>query len=74
MIEIRNAPKDETAKMTCEDSPDPEPEHCVSGSECEGCDVSVQYEGVTYCCNSNCDMGWINVDPGTDPLCQCGHE
>lgn len=52
----------------------PTPDFCVSGSQCDGCTLTVGYQGTTYCCNNNCNYGWINVDPATNPLCQCGHE
>ena len=67
---------DEKAYMRCSDDPpgpDPEPDTCISGSECDGCEMSVEWEGIKFCCNNHCDSGWINVDPNTDPLCQCGH-
>ena len=52
----------------------PLPDFCVSGYQCTDCSLTVGYQGVTYCCNNNCNSGWINVDPTTNPLCQCGHE
>ena len=52
----------------------PTPDFCVSGYQCTDCSLTVGYQGVTYCCNNNCNSGWINVDPSTNPLCQCGHE
>ena len=61
--------------MRCsDDPPDPEPDTCVTGDTCEGCDVYVEWQGTTFCCNNYCDIGWISVDPSTDPLCQCGHD
>ena len=52
----------------------PIPDFCVSGSMCNDCSLTAGYQGVTYCCNNDCNYGWINVDPTTNPLCQCGHE
>ena len=66
--------EDPEAKMTCVDNPpDPKPDQCRKGQGCEGCGLTVEWGGETYCCNNYCDWGWIDVDPNTDPLCQCGH-
>ena len=66
---------DETARFSCKDVTDaPVPDACVSGSACNDCSMTVEYNGLTYCCNNYCDFGWINVDPSTSPLCQCGHD
>ncbi len=51
----------------------PEPDQCRKGLDCDGCGLTVDWQGETHCCNNYCDWGWINVDPATDPLCQCGH-
>jgi hypothetical protein len=63
---------DPSANSKCQDGP--EPDQCLKGSDCDGCSLTVGYNGVTYCCNNGCYYGWINVDPNTDPLCQCGHD
>ena len=52
----------------------PTPDFCVAGYDCNDCSLTVGYQGVTYCCNNDCNSGCINVDPTTNPLCQCGHE
>ena len=67
---------DDKAKYECLDGPTPAPtpDSCLTGSACDGCSLTVEVNGLTYCCNNYCDIGWINVDPATDPLCQCGHD
>lgn len=66
---------DTTAKFQCRDVTNPPtPDSCLTGSDCDGCGLTVEWNGQTYCCNNYCDLGWINVDPNTDPLCQCGHD
>ena len=67
---------DELAKFECQNgpTPPPTPDSCLSGSDCDDCSLTVEYNGLTYCCNNYCNVGWINVDPSTDPLCQCGHD
>ena len=65
---------DPQAKFTCAEVIPPIPDFCVSGSMCNDCSLTAGYQGVTYCCNNDCNYGWINVDPTTNPLCQCGHE
>ena len=55
-------------------TPAPTPDSCLTGAACDGCSLTVEVNGLTYCCNNYCDIGWINVDPATDPLCQCGHD
>ena len=62
---------DPQAKFTCAEV---KPDFCVSGSICNDCSLTAGYQGVTYCCTNDCNYGWINVDPTTNPLCQCGHE
>ena len=60
--------------MKCSNDP-PDPDFFfVTRDACEGCDVYVECQGTTFCCNKYCDIGWISVDPNTDPLCQCGHD
>ena len=51
----------------------PFPDTCLSGSNCDGCSLTAGLNGITFCCSNDCNSGWINVDPSTDPLCQCGH-
>lgn len=64
---------DEEATFACQNDPNPEPgEQCNTGSACANCGLTVDWNGLTYCCKTNCNYGWINVDPNTDPLCQCG--
>jgi len=67
---------DDDAKFECLDGPThaPTPDSCLSGAACDDCSLTVEHNGLTYCCNNYCDIGWINVDPATDPLCQCGHD
>jgi len=67
---------DDKAKYECLDGPTPAPtpDSCLTGAACDGCSLTVEVNGLTYCCNNYCDIGWINVDPATDPLCQCGHD
>ena len=78
---FQNQVEDDKAFMSCQDAPgptpgpgpDPEEEQCMTGSACDGCNMYVEYNGIKYCCKNDCNYGWINVDPSTDPLCQCGH-
>lgn len=48
-------------------------ESCVSGLACTDCSVTAGINGVTYCCDNNCDSGWVDVDSTRDPICLCGH-
>ena len=48
-------------------------ELCVSGPICDDCTHTAGYNGVTYCCSTGCNSGWIEIDDTQSPLCKCGH-
>lgn len=63
--------QDETMTTYCVDSaPPPSNDACMTGAACNGCFVSLDLLGTTYCCSNNCDFGWIYVNNGN---CYCGH-
>ena len=75
-FKLREWVNDPTAKFICKGdvTEPPKPDQCYTGPACSDCGLTVEWNGETYCCINGCDYGWINVDPNTDPLCQCGHD
>lgn len=64
---------DPTAQTVCVDEvPPPPEEQCNTGSLCDGCVVTLPFGDTVYCCKEQCQYGWINYDPNTNPMCQCG--
>ena len=49
-------------------------EPCTWGSACNGCDITSQHNGVTYCCAVDCDHGDLEISTNNgEVVCSCHH-
>lgn len=52
----------------------PSADVCTWGDACRGCAITHTHNGVTYCCATDCDSGWLNVQTENGQVvCACGH-
>jgi len=66
---------DSSMTATCGPAPTSPPgEPCTWGSQCDGCSIWAEADGVRYCCAVGCDYGEVEVSTENGEVtCTCHH-